>query len=189
MSATPGPLQSRSSSHSDLPVFESRLDYSDSSYHPPLRLAVLPDLPSSNQASPTDISSIDRLRQVRLAMENWTSNLGPVEDWPRVFREKYDEACCDTSASTTQVAIDVFLGQVGEHVKIGKSILAGIALVQLPLSKSMEGDRLLAGDMMATLHRGIAILEARLEIHAPAGAHVSILHSSIRRHHEFEDLV
>ena len=124
-------------------------------------------------------------------MENWTSTLGPVEDWPRVFRDKYDEACCDTAAPSTQTAIDVFLGQVEEHVRVGKSILAGIekcSLVRLPLSQSIEGDRLLAGDLMATLHRGIAILEARLEIHAPSGPLGSDLHSNIRRYPGSEDL-
>jgi hypothetical protein len=175
-------------------------DHADLSYHDhSLPLASLHSLPGSANitlrapdTSTTDTSGINTLRKVRLAMENWTSALGPVEDWPRIFREKYDKACCDTSALTTQMAIDVFLAQVGEHVRIGKAIVAGIqecSLVKLPMSQSIEGDRLLAGDMLVTLHRGIAILEARLEIHAPSGPHVSDLHSSIRRHHGFKDLI
>jgi hypothetical protein len=140
-------------------------------------------------ASASVISSIDILRKVRLAMEKWTSDLGPVEDWPRVFREKYDEACCATTTSTTQAGVDIFLGQVGEHVRIGKSILAGVEDCYLPLCQSLKADRLLLRDITATLHRGIAILEARLEILAPAGPHVSNLQSTIRRHRDFEDLV
>src|ERR1700683_4784206 len=97
-----------------------------------------------------DTSGIDKIRQVRSAMENWTSTLGPVEDWPRVFREQYDEACLDTTTKTKQDAIDTFLGQVEELA---------------------EADWLLAGDLMRTLHRGVAVLEARLEIHAPSGPH------------------
>lgn len=182
-------------------MFESNSNFSDSSYQLDLSREPPPILPGTanvvlrapdDPALPTDTSGIDILRKVRQAMESWTSALGPVEDWPRIFREKYDEACCDTTASSTQAAIDLLLRQVGDHVRIGKSILAGIqecSLVKLPLSQSVEGDRLLAGDIVATLHRGIAILEARLEIHAPSGPHVSDLHSTIRRHREFTDLL
>lgn len=130
---------------------------------------------------------ISIIRNARLAVSNWTSSLGPVEEWPRVFGEKYDEACCDTVAQSTQAAINEFLKGVIEHVRIGKSILKGIEgcqVVVYPFSTDDKGDRLLASDLMVTLHRGIAILEARLEIHAPAGPRISPLHSDIRRHHE-----
>ena len=142
----------------------------------------------SGRASPIDTAGIDMIRRVRSAMENWTSTLGPVEDWPCVFREQYDAACINTTAPTTHIAIDTFLGQVAEHVRVSKDIIAGLEscmTVRLSQSLNAEGDRLLAGDLMRTLHRGVAVLEARLEIHAPSGAHVSPLHSTIRRHEEF----
>jgi hypothetical protein len=121
-------------------------------------------------------------------METWTSALGPVEEWPRVFQEQYDEACTNTTASTTQAAINIFLGQVGEHVRVGKDIivrLESFMMVKFPQSQYAEGDCLLAGDLLRTLHRGVAVLEVRLEIHAPSGAHPSPLHSNMRRHEEF----
>ena len=68
-------------------------------------------------------------------METWTSALGPVEEWPCVFQEQYDEACANTTTSTTQAAINVFLGQVGEHVRVGKDIIVGLEsfmVVKLP---------------------------------------------------------
>src|ERR1700720_1094592 len=73
-----------------------------------------------------DTSSIDLIRQVRSALDNWTSMLGPIEDWPRIFRDGYDEACINTDAPTTQAAIDSFLEGVQEHVRIGKDIIVGL---------------------------------------------------------------
>jgi hypothetical protein len=172
-------------------VFQHNSDYSDA-FHDPAPLTNLPisaniaPATAHKQLSPTDTCYIDILCRVRLATESWTTNLGPVEDWPRVFREKYDEACCDTTTSTTQVAIDIFLGQVGAHVQMGKSILTGLEECSLA---RQEGDQLLARDIMTTLHRGIAILEARLELLAPSGPNFSSLQSDIRRHREFDDLV
>jgi hypothetical protein len=122
-------------------------------------------------------------------MENWTASLGPVEDWPHVFREQYNEACLDTTAPTTQMAINTFLRQVEEHVRSGKNIIAGLescTAVKLSRSHRVEGDQLLAGDLMKTLHCGVALLEARLELHAPSGAHVSSLHSNIHHHNELD---
>lgn len=154
----------------------------DSNYSDPAYISLT--IPSTQvvSASPVDTSGIDMIRRIRSAMENWTSALGPVEDWPRVFREQYDEACVNTTAPTTQAAIDGFLGQVGEHVRIGKDIIAQLESCQC---QRAEADWLLAGDLMRTLHCGVALLEARLEIHAPSGAHLSPLHSSICRHEEF----
>ena len=163
-------------------IFAPGADYSDHAYCPPI---------PSGRASPVDTTGIDMIHRVRGAMENWTAALGPVEDWPRVFREQYDEACINTTAPTTQVAINVFLGQVEEHVRVGKDIIAGLegcTAVKLTHSQSAEGDRLLAGDLMRTLHRGVALLEARLELHAPSGPHTSPLQSNIRRHEEFLSL-
>jgi hypothetical protein len=134
------------------------------------------------------MSGIDLIRNVRTALANWTAALGPVEDWPRVFREQYDEACVNTTAPTTQAAIDIFLGQVGEHVRVGKDIIVGLerfAAFEHPQVQSATADGLLVGDMLRTLHRGVAVLEARLELYAPSGAHVSPLQSAIRRHEEF----
>jgi hypothetical protein len=108
-------------------------------------------VPPNARVSPTDTSGIDLIRRVRSALEQWVSALGPIEDWPRIFREKYDEACVDTAARTTQDAIDIFLGEVGEHVWIGKDIIAGLercAVLTLPQPQGGEADRLLVGDMM-----------------------------------------
>jgi hypothetical protein len=174
-------------------VFQHNSDYSDAFHDPapPTNLPISANIAPATthkQPSPTGISEsyVDILCKVHLATENWTTNLGPVEDWPRVFREKYDEACCDTTTSTTQVAIDIFLGQVGAHVQMGKRILTSL---EECLLARQEGDLLLARDTMTTLHRGIAILEARLEILAPSGPNFSSLQSDIRCHREFEDLV
>ena len=168
----------------DLQTPRNDLFLPDSNYSDPIYRA-----PVTNRGvSPVDTSGIDMIRQVRSAVEKWTSDLGPVEDWPRIFRELYDEACLDTSSRTTQESIDVFLRQVGEHVRNGKEILSGLercAVVSLPRAQCAEGDRLLAGDLMRTLHRGVALLEARLELHAPSGAQPSPLHSNICRHVEF----
>jgi hypothetical protein len=134
------------------------------------------------------MSGINTIRHIRSTIEKWTSSLGPVENWPCVFREQYNEACLDTDAPTTQTAIDNFLQQVEEHVRIGKDILGGLekcAVVKLPRTQCDEGDRLLAGDLMRTLHRSVALLEARLELHAPSGPQESALQSNIRRHEEF----
>jgi hypothetical protein len=94
----------------------------------------------------------------------------------------------DTDAPTTQVAIDIFLGQVQEHVRIGKDIIGGLercAALRFTPFESIKADQLLAGDLMRMLHRGVALLEARLELYAPTGANPSPLHSSLRRHEEF----
>lgn len=135
---------------------------------------------SNNIDSATDISIVCN---ARLAVSNWTSALGPVEEWPKIFREKYNEACCSTVAHTTQESIDLFLKQVVEHVRVGRSILKGVEecrSVKYPFSAGRNGDYLLAGDLMATL--------PRLEIHAPSGPHISDLHSSIRRHYDPLDM-
>lgn len=171
------------------------------SYEPPEALppsksrandSPLADLNHPQLKQPETID-INIIRDARVATESWISALGPIEHWPRIFREKYDEACCDTVAVSTQVAIDTFLGKVVQHIDNGKQILKGFEqcnLVRNPLTKSqVDGDFLLAGDILTTLHRGIALLEARLELLAPSGAHLHDLHSTIRQHESFVDLV
>lgn len=160
-------------------LFECDSTYSDYAYR----------VHTSNSVDePINVSSIDLIRRVRSALDNWTSTLGPIEDWPRAFRDGYDKACMDTDAPTTQVAIDIFLGQVQEHVRIGKDIIGGLercAALRFTPFESIKADQLLAGDLMRMLHRGVALLEARLELYAPTGANPSPLHSSLRRHEEF----
>ena len=73
-------------------------------------------------------------------------------------------------------------------MKVGKDIIAGLercSALGLPQVQCAEADRLLAGDLMRTLHRGVAVFEARLELYAPSRAHVSPLQSTICRHEEF----
>ena len=79
-------------------------------------------------ANLVNMSSIELIQKVHSALEQWVSALGPINNWPRIFCEKYDEACIDTTAQTTQDTIDIFLGQVGEHVRIGKDIIAGLEM-------------------------------------------------------------
>lgn len=102
-------------------------------------------------------------------MENWTLALGPVEDWPCIFHEQYDKVYINTT-SMMQVAINTFLVQVEEHVKIRKHIIAGLescTAVKLHQPQGAEADRLLTRDLMRTLCRGVAVLKARLEILDP----------------------
>lgn len=153
-----------------------------------------PRRPISPAPEVTNVRTTSRdiaiIREVRVAVAQWTKHLGPVDDWGRVFRKHYDEACCDTTSQSTQDSIDVFLRGVMDHVKMGRSILKSIEdcqVVRDPLVGGDAGDRLLAGDVISTLHRGIAILEARLEIHAPSGPCMTDLHSNIRRYQETLD--
>ena len=63
-------------------------------------------------------------------------------------------------------------------MRIGKDILGGLekcAAVKLLQFQCDEGDRLLAGDLMRTLHCSDTLLEARLELHAPSGLQESVL--------------
>ena len=136
------------------------------------------------------MSDISIVQRARLAVADWTSPLGPVDDWPKVFHNQYDEACCDMSCWSTQDSIDMFLRNVMEHVWVGRSILRTVemcATIKFPFS-GHEADRLLAGDSMHTLHWGIAILEAWLELYAPSGPHITELQSNIHCHSEPLDL-
>ena len=136
--SSPG-AQSPLTSRDDL--FEPGSDYSNLPHRAPLTC----------KASPADTSGINLIREVHSALEQWISALGPIDDWPCVFQEKYDQACLDTAAQTTQDAIDIFLRQVGDHVQIGKDIITGLdkcAALTLPKAQGAEADRLLVGDMM-----------------------------------------
>lgn len=113
---------------------------------------------------------------------------GPVEDWGRQFRAAYGTV----RASQDAQAVDRFLENVSCHVRTGKAILAEFmnsSVIEPPANHSVRGDFLLAGDLLGILHRGIAILEARLDIVAPAGPLPSQQHSDIRRHMEFEHMM
>ena len=165
-------------------------DYSDHSYNPLAPLASHTNLPAASISgpSPSNMSGINTIHHICSTIEKWTSSLGPVENWPRVFHELYNEACLNTNAPTTQSAINNFLGQVEEHVRIRKDILGGLekcAVVKLLQSQCDEGDRLLAGDLMRTLHCSVTLLEARLELHMPLGPQESVLQSNIHWHEEF----
>lgn len=94
------------------------------------------------------------------------------------------------SRGNTQAAVDAFLQRVISHVEVGKAILSGLIkspVVQPPPSHEAWGDFLLVGDMLTTLYQGIAVLEVRLEIHAPEGIFPSELHSNVRRWYEKEN--
>ncbi|KAF7984936.1 hypothetical protein HWV62_9853 [Athelia sp. TMB] len=133
------------------------------------------------------------LREVRLGVQAWTKDLGPVEVWGRKFREGYDTALRDESTGrNTQDAVDAFLDTVEDHVEVGRKLLARLlssSIVQPPKSHDAWADFLVVSDIMTVLHRGIAVLEARLDIWAPEGAQESELLSTNRRHQGFEAMM
>ena len=132
---------------------------------------------------------IDLVRDVRVDMEGWLKALGPLEDWSHIFRERYEEACLNTSFKNTQMSINSFLGQVKNHVDYGKSLLDCLGPTnntQGQWSQVGAADWLLTNDIMSTLHCGVVILEARLDIHAPSGPLPSELQSDICRHKGLE---
>lgn len=168
--------------------------------HQPLHAppAIVPDTLFDNtpwqlQSPPGNAPSTEgvaTLWHARTMIQEWTSTLGDVEDWLCIFREQFDEACVDTTAATTQDAIDKFLRAVEEHVWNGRAILnllVSSPAVAPPQSPEAKADWLFAHDMMATVHWGVAILEARLEDHTPRGPLLSDLHSNIRRWKGFYD--
>ena len=130
------------------------------------------------------MASIQTLREVRVATNKWVSDLGPLEDWPRVFQQYYDAACEGSTSGSTQHAVDTFLETVDRHVSIGRSILNRLRespVICPPPSHEAWGDFLGAGDLMEILYRGIAILKARLDIFAPRGPSSSQGESGIRK--------
>jgi hypothetical protein len=104
----------------------------------------------------------------RLAIEQWTQPLGPVSSWAKKFRECYDNAC--QTDGNTQEGVDQFLASVQEHINIGRQILGELSkspIIRPQASADAWADWLIAGDLLGTLHQGIAILEAHLDIIAP----------------------
>lgn len=129
-----------------------------------------PTAASANIKTPTSemVAGWTALRTARLAIEKWTQTLGPVSGWAQKFREGYDLACQE--GGNTQEHVDQFLGTVQEHVDIGRGILAKLGespIIRPQSSMDAWADWLIAGDMLGTLHQGIAILEAHLDILAP----------------------
>ena len=125
-------------------------------------------------ATDTEIISNDiiagwaAMRTARLAIENWVKPLGPVSGWAQKFRECYDTAC--QSDGNTQEEVDRFLASVQEHINNGRWILSELyksPAIRPQASTDAWADWLIAGDMLGTLHQGIAILETHLDILAP----------------------
>lgn len=133
------------------------------------------------------------IREVRQGVQEWTKNLGPVEGWGRKFREGYDLACADeTTGRSTQDAIDVYLEMVNDHADVGRKLLARLmnsSVVRPPRTHEAWGDYLVVSDVLAVIHRGVAVLEARLDICAPEGPQPSNIHSNMRRHQGFEGML
>lgn len=130
-----------------------------------------------------DLNSLNTLRVVREAMVEWMV-LGPVKDWTATFRTAYDQAAAGDHGDT-QEAIDIFLQGVAEHVRQGKQML--VELGRTSFVRMEKGDRLMAGDMQETLHRGVAILEAHLSLTAPSGPLPSDSLSTIRAYKGFAE--
>jgi hypothetical protein len=129
-----------------------------------------PTAASTDVDSPTSemVAGWTALRTARLAIEKWIQPLGPVSGWAQKFREGYDNAC--QAGGNTQEDVDRFLGAVQEHVHIGRGILGKLGespIIRPQPSMDAWADWLIAGDMLGTLHQGIAILEAHLDILAP----------------------
>lgn len=130
-----------------------------------------PQPPSTVSVHADVMANIDKLRHIRILMEQWTSGLGPVDQWPRIFQEGYDEACRKPTERSTQEEIDDFLKGVASHVENGRSILHELRrnpVISPPSSMEGWGEFLIAGDLMDLLYRGISLLEVRLEILAPS---------------------
>ena len=130
------------------------------------------------------------LRITRLAIEQWIQSLGPVSGWAKRFRECYDTAC--QTDGNTQEEVDRFLASVQEHVNIGKQILGELSkspIIRPQQSTDAWADWLIAGDLLGTLHQGIAILEAHLDIIAPHCPIPSDSTSSVRQWAGFASLL
>lgn len=113
--------------------------------------------------------------------------------WGKKFREGYDLACADeTTGRSTQDAIDGFLEKVEDHIEVGRELLVRLmdsSIIRPPETHKAWADFLLANDLLAVLHRGVAVLEARLDICAPSGARQSKYTSTTRMHEGFEGMM
>ena len=93
---------------------------------------------------------------------------------------------------TTQDAIYVYLENIEEHADTGRKMLVRLmrsSIVQPLKAHAAWADFLVVSDMLIVLHRGVAVLEARLDICAPQGVENSELLSTIHRHRRFEALM
>jgi hypothetical protein len=129
-----------------------------------------PTTASTDVDSPTSemVAGWTALCTARLAIEKWIQPLGPVSGWAQKFRDSYDIAC--QAGGNTQEEEDQFLRTVQEHVNIGWGILGKLGespIIRPQPSMDTWADWLIAGNMLGTLHQGIAILEAHLDILAP----------------------
>lgn len=130
------------------------------------------------------MEGINKLHHIRILTEQWTSGLGPVDQWPRIFQEGYDDACRKPTQRSTQEEVDEFLKGVALHVENGRKILQELRkdpVVKPPSSIEGWGEFLIAGDLMDLLYRGISLLEVRLDILAPSCALPSGEQSAIRK--------
>lgn len=112
------------------------------------------------------------LRDVRIQTEAWISGIGPMEEWPRLFQEGFDEACEKHGKRTTQEEVDDYLKRVEKHALDRRAILRQLRsspVIRPPPSHEAWGDYLAAGDMLEMLYRGVLILEVRMDILAPRG--------------------
>lgn len=112
-----------------------------------------------------------------------------MDGWGKKFREGYDMACTDdTIGRGPQDTIDVYLETVEEHTEVGRKMLAHLmrsSIVWPPETHEVWGDFLLVNDLLGVLHRGIAVLEVRLDICAPGAAQQSGSLSTTRNHGGF----
>jgi hypothetical protein len=128
----------------------------------------IPPIPDTGSVSNDIIEGWGALRTARLAIKKWTQPLGPVGGWAKRFRQEYDIAC--QADGDTQEAVDRFAASVQEHMDIGRQILGELyksPIIRPPASTDAWADWLIAGDMLGTLHQGIAVLGAYLDILAP----------------------
>ena len=105
------------------------------------------------------------LRTMCLAVDQWIQPLGPVDSWAKKFQECYDTAC--QTDGNTQDEVDQFLASMQEHINIGRRILEELSkspIIHPQASTDAWADWLIAGNLLGTLHRGIAILKAHLDI-------------------------
>jgi hypothetical protein len=88
--------------------------------------------------------------------------------------------------------VDRFLASVQEHVNIGRQILEELSklpIIHPQASTDAWADWLIAEDLLGTLHQGIAILEAHLDIIAPHCPILSDSTSGIRQWAGFASLL
>lgn len=110
------------------------------------------------------------LRRAILTTHNWVASLGPISQWPRIFQEQYDAACLSNGVSA-QATVDQFLRGVERHVQTGRQIIQALmesgACCPPGSDEEAYADWIVAGNLLSTLHEGVAVLEVRLDIFAP----------------------